>query len=289
MLIWDRCTCLWKWNSSRVVVTKLNKPKETKRSTKRRQKRLRKRKDEEQEVPIPLFTHVKNTLHSILSNVEVYSNNQQTYNSNVIYVHKSYTSNNFKVSVCEYKGVLTCEDYDKEEFPDEIMVSHLSELFFTRRMKRHSRPDGFILYGKLAADCSCTSDLLYQKRKIQLRLIRARTNFDMISDHPNVSFLIVDCSLYNGCFALKDDNHNKRMDMLAYAPVEFNYLETLAGIFIVATRQSRFVQEHIFNKSPVRRIAISISRNSAFTGSYTKNPIWYQHFDLRQLGVFRRG
>ena len=29
--------------------------------------------------------------------------------------------------------------------------------------------------------------------------------------------------------------------------------------------------------------------NSAFTGSFTKNPFWYQQFDLRQISIFRGG
>ena len=69
--------------------------------------------------------------------------------------------------------------------------------------------------------------------KIILRLIRARPNFDMISDNPNVSLEIVDCSLYTRRIALKDDYHKKRMDMLAYAPPEYTFLETLAKTFII--------------------------------------------------------
>ena len=43
-----------------------------------------------------LVTHVNIILHSFFSNVEVYINNQQFYNSNGLYAHKSYISNNFK-------------------------------------------------------------------------------------------------------------------------------------------------------------------------------------------------
>ena len=70
--------------------------------------------------------------------------------------------------------------------------------------------------------------------------------------------------------------------MLPYTPVEFNYLETLAKIFIIPARQNQFIQENIFNNAPVRRIAIAMNTNSAFTRSYTDNPVWYQQFDLRQ-------
>ena len=125
--------------------------------------------------------------------------------------------------------------------------------------------------------------------KIRLRLIRARPNFYMISDNPNVSLGIVDCSPYTRRIALKDDYHKKRMDMLAYAPVDCNYLETLAKTFIIPARQNQFIQENIFNNNPFRRIAIAMNTNSAFTGSFTENPFRYQQFDLRQIRILRGG
>ena len=165
---------------------------------------------EEQEAdvsPALLSTHVNNILHSIFSNGEVYINNQQIYNSNGSYAHKSYISNNFKGAISKYKGVLDCEVHDYEEFPDEIMEAPLSEPFSTRRFKMLIRPDCFILYGNL--DFFSTSELLYPNMKIELRPIRARPTFYMISDNPNVSLAIVHCSLYTRHIALKDDYHKK--------------------------------------------------------------------------------
>ena len=151
-------------------------------------------------------------------------------------------------------------------------------------MKLLSRPDGFMLYGKLGIDFFSTFELLYPNMKIRLRLNSARPIFYMISDNPNVSLEIVDCSLYTRRFALKDNYHKKRMDMLAYAPVENNYLETLANTFIIPAKEN---QENIFNNAPIRRIANAMNTNSAFTGSLTENPFWYQQFDLRQIRILR--
>ena len=211
----------------------------------------------------------------------MYIRKQQIYNSNALYAHKSYISNNFKGAISEYKGVLHCEGYDYGKLPDEIMEATLSEPFATRKMKMLSRPDGFMFYGKLGVDFFLTSGFFYPNMKIRLRQIRARPNFYMIRDNPNVSLGIVDCSLYTRRIALKDDYHKIRMDMLAYTPVEFNYLETLAKTFIIPARQNQFFQENIFNNAPVRQIASSRNKNSAFTGSYTENAFWYQQFDLR--------
>ena len=57
----------------------------------------------EEDAPVSLVTHVDNILHSIFSNVEVYINNQQIYNSNGLYAHKFYSSNSFKGAISEYK------------------------------------------------------------------------------------------------------------------------------------------------------------------------------------------
>ena len=232
--------------------------------------------DEEDQGEVARVTYVNNILHSIFSNVEVFINNQQIYNSNGLYAHKFYISNSFEAAISEYKGVLHCEGYDYEQDPQDIS-NPLPDPFFTRRMKLLSRPDEFILYGKLGIDFFSTSELLYPNMKIRLRIIRARPIFYMISDNPNVSLGIVDCSLYTRCIALKAHYHKKRMDMLAYAPVEHNYLETLAKTFIIPAGRNQFIQGNVFNNAPIRRVAIAMNTNSAFTGSFTKNPFWYHN------------
>ena len=77
--------------------------------------------------------------------------------------------------------------------------------------------------------------------------------------------------------------------MLAYAPVELNSMESPPKTFINPARQNQFFEEIIFNNVAVQRTAIAMNANSALTGLYTENPFWYQHFDLRQIGIFRGG
>ena len=57
--------------------------------------------DDEEEEEVARVTYVINIMHSIFSNVEVYINNQHIYNSNGLYAHKSYISNNFKAAISE--------------------------------------------------------------------------------------------------------------------------------------------------------------------------------------------
>ena len=213
--------------------------------------------EDEEEEELARVTYVNNILHSLFSNVEVHIDNHQIYNSNGLCAHKSYISNNFKGANTEYKGVLHCESYDYEQDPEDI-TNPLPDPVFKRRMKLLSRPDGFMLYGKLGIDSFSTPELLYPNMKIRLRLNRVRPKFYMISDNPNVSLGIVDCSIYTRRIALKDDYHKKRMDMLAYARKEYKYLEILAKTFTIPPRQNQFIQENNFNKAPIRQVAIEL-------------------------------
>ena len=52
--------------------------------------------DQEEEEEVARVTYVNNIMHSIFSNVEVYINNREIYNSNGLYAHKSYLSNNLR-------------------------------------------------------------------------------------------------------------------------------------------------------------------------------------------------
>ena len=77
-------------------------------------------------------------------------------------------------------------------------------------MKMYSRTDGLMLYGKRGINFRTTSELLSPNMKVRIRLIRARPNFYMISENPNVSLRIVDCPLYTRRVMLKEDYHKEK-------------------------------------------------------------------------------
>ena len=86
-------------------------------------------------------------MHSILSNVEVYKNDQQIYIPNGLYAHKAHLSNNFKGAISEYKGLLHYKAYDCEGNPDDAMDNPLEDPFFSRRMKMSSKPSCCMVTG----------------------------------------------------------------------------------------------------------------------------------------------
>ena len=140
-----------------------------------------------------------------------------------------------------------------------------------------------MMHAKLGVEFFSISELLYPSLKVRLPVIRARPITYMSSDNPNVGLAIIDCSLDTRRIVLKDDSHKKQM--LTHSALELNCLETLAKTFIIRARQNQFNNENIFNNAPVRRISIAMNINSAFTGSYTEIPLWYQEFHLGQVRI----
>ena len=82
--------------------------------------------------------------------------------------------------------------------------------------------------------------------KVRLCLIRARPNFYLNSDNLNVCLGFFECSLCTLRFILRDDYHKKRMNMLVYNPVEYNYLETLAKTFIIPVKKIFLFRKHFW-------------------------------------------
>ena len=79
----------------------------------------------------------------------------------------------------------------------------------------------------------------------------------MNSNISNVGFGIVDYSLYTRRFALTDGLHKNWMDVLAYTPVEYNFLETPAKNLIIPARQNQFIQENNFNHTQFEELSLN--------------------------------
>ena len=111
----------------------------------------------------------------------------------------------------------------------------------------------------------------------------------MLSDNPNVSLKIVDCSLFTRRILVAEPNHQYLQWNLEREPAQYNYMETIARTFIIPSRQNQFIQENIFNNAPIRRVAVAVNTNSAVAGCFHENLFSYQQFHIRELRIIRGG
>ena len=111
----------------------------------------------------------------------------------------------------------------------------------------------------------------------------------MISYNPHVSLKVLDCSLFTRRVVVNEVYHQTIKYQLTHQPDCYNFMETIARTFIIPSGQNQFIQENVFNNAPIRRVAIAMNTNSAFTGHFQVNPFHYQKFGLRELRIVRGG
>ena len=138
----------------------------------------------------------------MFSNCKVFFNNTMVYNANGLYPHKAQISNEINSSTVSNKGILACPGYIFEEYPEAFDMYP-----FTDRANSSRSGITFSLYGRLAFDLFTCEKLLLLKTKVRIKLIRAKLNFYMLSDNPNVSLKIVDCSLFTRKILVAEPNH----------------------------------------------------------------------------------
>ena len=164
------------------------------------------------------------------------------------------------------KGILACHGYSFEENPDAFDMHP-----FTDRANFLGTGITFSLYGRLAIDLFTCEKLLLPNTKVRIKLVRARPNYYMLSDNPNVSPKIVDCLLFTRSILVAEPNHQYLQWNLERELAQYNYMETIARTFIIPSRQNQFIQEKIFNNAPIRRVAVAMNTNSAVAGSFHEN------------------
>ena len=74
----------------------------------------------------------------------------------------------------------------------------------------------------------------------------------------------------------------KERTLFASTPLDYKCLETLANTDIIPATQKQFLEENILNKAPVRRVAVAMMTNTAFSDPNTAYPFRHQQFGLRQ-------
>ena len=142
---------------------------------------------------------------------------------------------------------------------------------------------GVTLYCKLAIDLFQYEKLLLPNTKIRLKLIRARPKFYMISYKPHVSLRVPDCSLFTRRWCrftrrvvVNEVYHQTIKYQLTHQPACYDFMETIARTFIIPSGQNQFIQGNVFNNAPIRRIAIAMNTNSAFTGHLQESRFHYR-------------
>ena len=111
----------------------------------------------------------------------------------------------------------------------------------------------------------------------------------MISYNRDVTVKVLDFSLFTRRVVVNEVYHQNIKYKLPHKLACYNFVEKIARTFNISSGQNQFIQETVFNKAPIRRVAIAINTDSVFTGRFQGNPFHYQNFVSRELRIVQRG
>ena len=111
----------------------------------------------------------------------------------------------------------------------------------------------------------------------------------MISYNSPVSLKALDCSPFTRRVFVNEVYHQTIRYQLTHQHSYYNFMETIGRTFIISSGQNQCIQENVSNNAPIRRIAIAMHTNSAFTGHFQENLFHYQKNGLRELRIIQGG
>ena len=228
---------------------------------------------------------VNNTLHSLFSDISVAANGIKISSSNGNYAQKAFIETEFSHHREAKDTWLKCQGYSYEKSPDTF-----TDVVFTDKMRQNgSAVVTFI--GKVAADIFSSEKHLISGVTLRVSFLRNRPEFCLIYDDESKDYKIEisQANLYVRKMTVSENVYSAIESTLTKTPAIYRYTEIIPKTFLVSTVSKSWNHEDIFNREPIRRFALAMTRNKAFLGSRAVNPFHYQKFNLEKITVYRNG
>ena len=227
-----------------------------------------------------------NTLHSLFSDCTISANGLKISNANGHYAHKSFIETEFSHNKDAKNTWLVCQGYQFEANP-----AALGTTVATARKEPFLDSNIVQYYGRVAVDFFTTDRHLLNGVTLRIAFRRSPDDFVVYSDDAGKHYkvAIVEANLYVRKMTVNDNVVASIERTLMKSPAIYPYFETISKTFLVSTGQWGWKHENIFDKEPIRRIAICMSTNESFVGNHRQNPFHYQKFDLSEISICRNG
>ncbi|XP_054162820.1 uncharacterized protein F54H12.2-like [Oppia nitens] len=218
---------------------------------------------------------VNNFFNSLWSQIDVSINDSQTSSSLQTYAYKSYIEN--------MKG----ENVN-------IPVKQRIELIKNETSEPPHTGKYVELEGKLFISMFLQTKLLVGGTKLNIRMIPNRPEFYFMTNDStliprihfeDIHFNIIKCRVSEDIVAAHTKSFNIHKDVAAKYILNRREVRTVT---IDAGARSRNI-ENVINGQLPHRVYVAFVTNEAYSGSYTKNPFNFYHFDINSISCFING
>lgn len=149
----------------------------------------------------------------------------------------------------------------------------------------------FEMMGPLHQDIFHQDRLILNGVTIRIRLNRSKNSFCLVSSNADANYKVViqEASFLVRKVKLHNDTFLGIAAALRKSPAYYNINRVECKAMSIPTGQMTFNPDDIFLGQIPNRLILGMVENTAFNGSYTRNPFNFQHFNASQVGVYING
>src|SRR6267154_295278 len=236
-------------------------------------------------------------LHSLFSEVDAKFNGTLITSSNNTYPYRAYIETLLSYGRDAKRSQLTSAMYYKDEGGDagfEEGDPHAGAAANKGMVKRNSF---FETGGIVPMQGPIHLDLMFQGRYLpsdvgmQLRFVRSKDAFCLMSDAANASFRVKihECKLLIRKVNISPSVLIAQAKAFEVGNAKYPIRRVVCKSYSVGTGMRDNVNEGLFTGQIPSRIVIAMVENQAFNGYYERNPFNFKHFNLSSIKIYVDG
>lgn len=238
---------------------------------------------------------VNNCLSSLFSNVIMYLNGKQVSSSNGLYPYRAYMENLLNVSKADADQVLSTVGWSLDDAGKFDVVKGASDDLDNKgamkRVEMFALSKEVELVGKLHLDLANQEKWLLNGLDMKIECVLAKNAFYAMGPKDDALYKIniTGASLHMNVCEINPEILLSHEAILQRQPALYPYKRVEMRSTAFPKDISSFQIDNVMLGKIPSTMVIALVDTSALSGSYTKNPFNFQHFNLRTVEVTVNG
>ena len=224
-------------------------------------------------------------LHTMFSQVDVFLNNQKITSSINTYPYRCMleTLMNYGEEAKKTQLVTSMFYKDTAGKMDSIDVKDGNQGLNKRQQTKST---SFAMYGRLHSDICHQNRYLINNVNMNVKLLRSTNNFCLMGDSKNnYEVQIEDALLYVRRVKLSPSALVAHAKMLENSTLKYPLTRVELNIHSISKGESIKQFDNISSSVLPKRVVIALVESEAVTGSYSKNPFNFKHYNLSNISL----
>lgn len=231
-------------------------------------------------------------LHALFSQIDVALQQTPHTQWGTNYPYKAYIDTILKTNSDIQEGLLTSQLFykDTNNLDDYDAKTGTNNGLF-ERYKRMQGGRIVDLEGSLLLDVFQQPKLLINGVHLGIKLYPSQNAFRIMTDNlePAVKIQIVDARFKLCVQRLSGDTLLEHQKVIQTTPAVYPYLRSDIKTIAVPAGQYSFSADDLFQGSVPNKLIVGLISSEAYSGSYTKNPFNFQHYNCSSVAFYVDG